>query len=91
MNCVSSQIVDLVRCILQGGEASPILFNSIAHGIISALRNMGIGSTISITDSVDLFIACLMFGDDLAILATNLKDMQQLIVELLKIVYDLTH
>ena len=82
MNCVSSQIIDLVRCILQGGEASPILFNSIAHGI---------GSTISITDSVDLFIACLMFGDDLAILATNLKDMQQLIVELLKIVYDLTH
>ena len=38
VNGISTQIIRIMRGILQGGESSPTLFNIMINGIISALK-----------------------------------------------------
>ena len=63
-----------VRCgTKQGGILSPDFFSIYIDPLIRLLRNMKIGCHI-----VNLFIACLLFADDMTLLAPTRVSMQQL-------------
>ena len=64
-----------VRCgTKQGGILSPDFFSIYIDPLIRLLRNMKIGCHI-----VNLFIACLLFADDMTLLAPTRDSMQQLL------------
>ena len=58
----------------QGGIISPKLFSLYINGLISILRNSGLGCHI-----IDRFIGCILFADDLVILSPTRSAMQKLI------------
>lgn len=58
----------------QGGILSPDFFSIYIDELITRLRKKGIGCFISL-----LFVACILFADDLALLAPSRKAMQEMI------------
>ena len=83
VNGIYSEIIYLLRCILQGGESSPCLFDLMVDDVITLLKRLNqnrcVDSKFGIKLYYDLILICLMFADDLALCATSLSDIQHLI------------
>ena len=58
----------------QGGVISPKFFSLYVDDMISYLRKKGIGCHI-----IDIFVACIMFADDLALIAPSRSALQKMI------------
>ena len=69
-----SQYFDVMTGTKQGGVISPRIFNLYMDELISRLKGRGIGCHI-----IDLFIACILYADDLCLIAPTRGAMQEML------------
>ena len=60
--------------VTQGGVLSPVLFAVYVNSIIEQLSSSGHGCHMG-----NVFLACVMYGDDLLLISASLYDLQQMI------------
>ena len=69
-----SEYFNVVSGTKQGGVLSPRLFSMYMDGLIERLKKRGIGCHI-----INVFIACLLYADDMCLLAPSRGAMQELL------------
>ena len=69
-----SQYFDVLSGVKQGGVLSPRIFTMYVDDIIVRLRGRGIGCHL-----LNTFIACIMYADDLCLIAPTRRAMQQML------------
>ena len=97
---ITSETIGLSQCILQGGESSSTLFNILINDIITELKSSKICIKLysKLIDShiyeangnydiYFVFIVCLMFANDPAVIAISLHDIQSLVNVVAKLVF----
>ena len=73
-NNALSDSFDVLSGVRQGGVLSPYLFSVYIDDLIIALRNLKIGCHI-----IDIFIACIVYADDICLLAPSRSALQLLL------------
>ena len=71
---IQTPLIDVLNGIRQGGSSSPTLFDIFIDGLITKLKDLKIGIAI---DSI--MISCLLFADDVVLLANSLNELQELL------------
>ena len=73
-NGVLGEFFDVTTGVKQGGVLSPRLFTVYVDDMIHKLRTRGIGCHV-----IDIFLACVMFADDLCLITPTRESMQQML------------
>ena len=73
-NGILGEYFDVTTGVKQGGVLSPRLFTVYVNDLILKLRDRGIGCHI-----LNVFVACIMFADDLCLITPTRESMQQML------------